>query len=81
MREVIPMEGKVKIREVEWTFYSRPKCPGPGDLFVCHTPDPVHGFGGTRGYTGGFDTMGEAIEVAVGFSARTNPYEGEVFDD
>ena len=81
------MEGKVTIRGVDWEFFSR------FDLKCCATFDPVErgepgvtskmglNVDGRAGYFGGFDTMGEAIEVAVGISARTNPYEDEVFDD
>ena len=73
------MEGKVKIRGVEWEFYEAMH------YFACRTYDPVNigprGRLGLKGYHGRFDTLGEAIEVAVGVSARTNPYENEVFDD
>ena len=81
------MEGKVTIRGVEWDFHQR------GDLWCCATFDPVTitpKWGGTSkmgrsgdgraGYLGGVDTLGEAIEVAVGISARTNPFPDEVFD-
>ena len=69
---------KVTIRGVDWEFYEAM------DYFACFTTDPVNlgvkGLG-IKGYKGCFDTMGESIEVAVGISARTNPYEDEVFDD
>ena len=74
------MEGKVTIRGVDWEFHQH------DGLFCCGTLDPVN-IGGTRddgvgGYLGGFDTLGEAIEVAVGISARTHPDEtGGLFPD
>lgn len=89
------MEGKVTIRGVDWKFYSQPRY-GPlgkqlGETFRCYTSDKVvirigdpdrrsTGELDDGGYCGGFDTMGEAIEVAVGISARTNPFPDEVFD-
>ena len=81
------MEGKVTIRGVDWEFYSHPRYEvygqGPtGTMFCCLTHDKLnmgHRLPGD-GYCGGFPTMGEAIEVAVGISARTNPYPDEVFD-